>query len=88
VTEEVSVGRSERIITCAVAANWGYRPIQPTNKPSVSREEVTPSKSDDETIGGLARPMLRGVARLRFKFTLTMAAYDLIRLPNLLGSPA
>jgi hypothetical protein len=42
----------------------------------------------DKTIGGLARPMLRGVARLRFKFTLTMAAYDLIRLPNLLGSPA
>jgi hypothetical protein len=41
-----------------------------------------------KTIGGLARPMLRGVARLRFKFTLTMAAYDLIRLPNLLGPPA
>ena len=41
-----------------------------------------------KTIGGLASPMLRGVARLRFKFTLTMAAYDLIRLPNLLGSPA
>jgi transposase len=41
-----------------------------------------------KTIGGLARPMLRGVARLRFKFTLTMAAYDLIRLPNLFGSPA
>jgi Transposase DDE domain len=39
-----------------------------------------------KTIGGLARPMLRGVARLRFKFTLIMAAYDLIRLPNLLGS--
>jgi hypothetical protein len=29
--------------------------------------------------GGLARPMLRRVARLRFKFTLTMAAYDLIQ---------
>jgi hypothetical protein len=29
--------------------------------------------------------MLRGVGRLRFKFTLTMAAYDLIRLPKLLG---
>jgi hypothetical protein len=26
-----------------------------------------------KTIGGLARPMLRGVARMRFKFTLTMA---------------
>ena len=34
-----------------------------------------------KTIGGLARPMLRGAARLRFKFILTMAAYDLIRLP-------
>jgi hypothetical protein len=39
-------------------------------------------------IGGLARPMLRGVARLRFKFILTMAAYDLIRLPRLLGASA
>jgi hypothetical protein len=34
--------------------------------------------------GGFARPMLCGVARLRSKFT-AMAAYDLIRLPNLLG---
>jgi hypothetical protein len=41
-----------------------------------------------KTIGGLARPMLRGVARLRFKFILTMAAYDLIRLPKLLGTTA
>jgi transposase len=41
-----------------------------------------------KTIGGLARPMLRGAARLRFKFTLTMAAYDLIRLPKLLGASA
>jgi transposase len=39
-------------------------------------------------IGGLARPMLRGAARLRFKFTFTMAAYDLIRLPKLLGASA
>ena len=39
-----------------------------------------------KTIGGLARPMLRGAARLRFKFTFTMAAYDLIRLPKLLGA--
>jgi hypothetical protein len=39
-------------------------------------------------IGGLARPMLRGVARLGFKFIFTMAAYDLIRLPKLLGLSA
>jgi hypothetical protein len=36
-----------------------------------------------KTIGGLARPMLRGgVKKLDFKFTLTMAAYDLIKLPQ------
>jgi hypothetical protein len=38
-----------------------------------------------KTIGGLARPMLRGgVKKLDFKFTLTMAAYDLIKLPRLI----
>ena len=40
-----------------------------------------------KTIGGLGRPMLRGAARLGFKFTLVMAAYDLIRLPKLLAAP-
>ena len=37
-----------------------------------------------KTIGGLARPMLRGVEKLGFKFTLTMAGYNLIRLPKLI----
>ena len=41
-----------------------------------------------KTIGGLARPMLRGVKKLDFKFMLTMAAYDLIKLPRLIGVPA
>jgi hypothetical protein len=41
-----------------------------------------------KTIGALARPMLRGAARFRFKFTFTMAAYDLIRLPKLRGASA
>src|SRR5256714_7001459 len=41
-----------------------------------------------KTIGGLARPVLRGVKRLVFKFTLTMAAYDLIKLPRLLAVAA
>src|SRR5215468_72741 len=39
-----------------------------------------------KTIGGLARPMLRGVKKLDFKFTLTMAAYDLIKLPRLIAT--
>jgi hypothetical protein len=37
---------------------------------------------------GLARPMLRGLKKLDFKFTLTMAAYDLTKLPRLIGVPA
>jgi hypothetical protein len=41
-----------------------------------------------KAIGGLAQPMLRGVARLPFKFILTMAAYDLIRLPKLMAASA
>ena len=41
-----------------------------------------------KTIGGMARPMLRGVRKLDFKFTLTMAAYDLIKLPRLIGVTA
>ena len=41
-----------------------------------------------KTIGGLARPMLRGAKKLRFKFTLTMASYNLIRLPNLIEASA
>jgi transposase len=41
-----------------------------------------------KTIGGLARPMLRGVKKLDFKFIWTMAAYDLVRLPRLIGAAA
>jgi hypothetical protein len=37
-----------------------------------------------KTIGSLARPLLRGAKKLDFKFTLTMAAYDLIKLPRLM----
>ena len=41
-----------------------------------------------KTIGGLARPKLKGVARQGFLFTITMAAYDLVRLPKLFGALA
>jgi hypothetical protein len=41
-----------------------------------------------KTIGGLARPMLRGAKKLGFKFTLTMASYNLIRLPKRGADPA
>ena len=38
-----------------------------------------------KTIGGLARPMLKGIARIGFRFTFTMAGYNLVRLPKLLN---
>jgi len=41
-----------------------------------------------KTIGGFARPMLRGAKKLGFKFTLTMAGYNLIRLPKLIEAAA
>jgi len=35
-------------------------------------------------VGGMRRPMLRGVDRVGWAFTFTAAAYNLIRLPKLL----
>ena len=39
-----------------------------------------------KTIGGLARPMRHGTARMGYAFTFAMAAYDLVRLPRLLAA--
>jgi transposase len=41
-----------------------------------------------KTIGGLARPKLKGRARQGFAFTFIMAAYDLVRLPRLIAAAA
>ena len=41
-----------------------------------------------KTSAGQARTRLRGVERVRWSFTLAAAAYNLIRLPKLLASPA
>jgi hypothetical protein len=50
------------------------------------RKRIEESFGWGKTIGGLARPMFRGIDRLRFKFTLTMASYNLIRIPKLLAA--
>ena len=39
-----------------------------------------------KTIAGIAKVKVRGLARVRFKFTFTMAAYNLIRMPRLLAA--
>jgi Transposase DDE domain len=52
------------------------------------RKRIEESFGWGKTIGGLARPMLRGVKKLGFKFILTMAGYNLIRLPKLIEAAA
>jgi hypothetical protein len=39
-----------------------------------------------KTIGGLGRMKLKGTRRMRFAFTFAMTAYNLIRLPRLIGA--
>lgn len=41
-----------------------------------------------KAIGGLAQVKLRGLAKVRARFTFSLAAYNLIRLPKLLEAPA
>jgi transposase len=41
-----------------------------------------------KSVGGLAQVKLRGLAKVRAKFTLALAAYDLVRLPKLLAARA
>jgi hypothetical protein len=41
-----------------------------------------------KAIGGLTQLKLRGLAKVRAAFTLALAAYDLVRIPRLLGATA
>jgi IS5 family transposase len=41
-----------------------------------------------KTVAGLRRMRHRGLAKVDWQFTLSMAAYDLVRLPKLLAEPA
>jgi hypothetical protein len=61
-----------------------WRPTGPRRRRKVVEEPFGWCKN----IGGLARPRFKGVARQGFLFTSTMAAYDLVRLPKLLGALA
>ena len=39
-------------------------------------------------VGGLTQLKLRGLSKVRAKFTLALAAYDLVRIPKLLQAGA
>ena len=80
--ETKTVKRRKSVIDARTTRHSGYAASQQT------RKRIEESFGWGKTIGGLARPMLRGVQKLAFKFTLTMAGYNLIRLPKLLEAEA
>ncbi len=40
-----------------------------------------------KTVAGFRKTKYRGLDKVRFQFTFTMAAYNLVRLPKLIGAP-
>ena len=41
-----------------------------------------------KTVAGLRKLRYRGLPKVDWQFTLAMAAYDLVRLPKIIGRPA
>ena len=58
----------------------GYRVSQRVCK------KIEEAFGEAKTIAGLGKTKLRGTKRVAFKFTFTMAAYNLIRMPGLLAA--
>lgn len=54
----------------------------------VIRKRVEEIFGWSKAVGGLAQVKLRGIAKVTALFTLGLAAYNLIRIPKLLGAPA
>ena len=65
-----------------VAASAPYRTSQ------VHRKRIEEVFAWVKTVAGLSKTRHRGLARVDWQFTLALAAYDLIRLPKLLGAAA
>ena len=63
-----------------VAASAPYRTSQ------VHRKRIEEVFAWVKTVAGLSKTRHRGLARVDWQFTLALAAYDLIRLPELLGA--
>ena len=50
------------------------------------RKQIEEAFGWGKTIGAIRKTMLRGIARVRAQFTLSMAAYNLAKPPNLLAA--
>jgi hypothetical protein len=59
---------------------------QATGLAERARERIEEAFAWIKTIAGQAKTSFRGTARVGWSFTLAAAAYNLIRLPKLLGA--
>ena len=84
VTPHVAQNTSRRRSAIDGRATWhpGYALSQR------ARKRIEEAFGWIKTSAGQARTRLRGIERVRWSFTLAAAAYNLIRLPKLLASPA
>ena len=79
VTPHVAAKVSSSAIDGRTTRHAGYAVSQQ------QRKRIEEAFGWGKTVGG-PKTMLRGTARVRFQFTLNMAAYNLARLPKLLAT--
>lgn len=87
----------ERRVTPHIAQNTSGRrsaiDLRTTRHPGYGASQRVRKRIEEafgwiKTIAGQSRTKLRGLARLRWSFTLAAAAYNLVRLPRLLAGRA
>jgi transposase len=78
VTPHIAAKRKNSAIDGRTTRHPGYAVSQK------KRKQIEEAFGWGKTIGPIRKTMLRGLDRVRAQFTLTMAAYNLAKLPNLL----
>jgi transposase len=79
--------RAERSRPVTLGADRGFDAADFVNE--LRTLNVRPHVAQNmKSVGGMRRPMLRGLSRIGFAFTFAAAAYNLVRLPRLLSGVA
>lgn len=83
----------QMVVTPHVAQKSRHSAIdgRTTRHPGYSKSQRRRKKIEEpfgwaKTVGGMAQTLYRGIERVRARFTLTMAACNLARLPKLLAA--
>ena len=80
VTPHIAAKKKGSAIDARTTRHPGYAVSQK------KRKQIEEAFGWGKTIGPIRKTMLRGLERVRAQFTLTMAAYNLAKLPNLLAA--